>query len=211
MDFWPKRHFEINWPLTHTTKMIFFGNSFTVCCQYYFCDWYCKKKNCKLVLSCLFLFELSIKWVKLKRSHIRFLQCINQWTSCDLMTFEKFLRSLNHSGKIFTFVSCNFQFKKIGFIKKFKSWKFWHCTVWTLLHNQTNQTNCWKKWNFLGFLRKIQISIDDSLCLIIICSHFVSIKSWKIRVFSKFAKSPVTLPYKYLYLILLITKKPGHI
>ena len=65
--------------------------------------------------------------------------------------------------------------------------------------------------NFLGFLRKIQISIDDSLCLNIICSHFVSIKSWKIRVFSKFAKNPVTLPYKYLYLILLITKKPGHI
>ena len=84
-------------------------------------------------------------------------------------------------------------------------------TVWMLLHNQTNQTNCWKKWNFLGFLRKIQISIDDSLCLIIICSHFVSIKSRKIRVFSKFSKNPVILPYKYLYLILLITKKPGHI
>ena len=86
-----------------------------------------------------------------------------------------------------------------------------HHTVWTLLHNQTNQTNCWKKWNFLDFLRKIQISIDDSLCLIIICSHFVSIKSRKIRVFSKLAKNPVILPYKYLYLILLITKKPGHI
>ena len=90
------------------------------------------------------------------------------------------------------------------------SW-FFIGTVWTLLHNQTNQTNCWKRWKFLGFLRKIQISIDDSLCLIIICSHFVSIKSRKIRVFSKFSKNPVILPYKYLYLILLITKKPGHI
>ena len=46
-------------------------------------------------------------------------------------------------------------------------------TVWTLLHNQMNQTNCCKKWKFLGFLRKIQISIDYSLCLIIIWSHFV--------------------------------------
>ena len=50
-----------------------------------------------------------------------------------------------------------------------------------------------------------------SLCLIIICSHFVSIKSRIIRVFSKFSTNPVILPYKYLYLILLITKKPGHI
>ena len=118
-------------------------------------------------------------------------------------------------------VLCTNSKKKENVVKKTKSrhdpvvvMKFEFCahsTVWTLLHNQTNQTNCWKKWNFLGFMRKIQISIDDSLCLIIICSHFVSIKSWKIRVFSKFAKNPVTLPYKYLYLILLITKKPGHI
>ena len=93
----------------------------------------------------------------------------------------------------------------------YSNYRVYHYTVWTLLHNQTNQTNCWEKWNFLGFLRKIQISIDDSLCLIIICSHFVSIKSRKIRVFSKFSKNPVILPYKYLYLILLITKKPGHI
>ena len=36
------------------------------------------------------------------------------------------------------------------FVRPF--WPFFrHITVWTLLHNQTNQTNCWKKWNFLGF------------------------------------------------------------
>ena len=88
------------------------------------------------------------------------------------------------------FIWCTCSLRKLYFQVGFLyNWLFFvNCTVWTLLHNQSNQSNCWKKWKFLGFLRKNQISIDDSLCLIIICSHFVSIKSRKIRVFSKFAK-----------------------
>ena len=127
----------------------------------------------------------------------------------------------NFNTEIFNITeSQNFQYYRIpkisipkfGFLVLFS--KYWkcrrvHCLDVTTQPNEPDQL--WKKWNFLSFLRKIQISIDHSLCLNIICSHFISIKRGKIKVFSKFAKNPVHLSYKYFDLILLITKKPGHI
>ena len=63
-------------------------------------------------------------------------------------------------------------------------------TIWTLLHNQKNQSflaiyaaNC-------QAIATLGINIDNFLCLNIICSHFLSIKWGKIRVFSKFTRNP---------------------
>ena len=68
--------------------------------------------------------------------------------------------------------------------------------------------------SFLAMYANIHINIDHFLCLTIICSHFISKKKRKIRVFSKFTRNPEQkkyLSYKYFYSILLIIKKPGHI
>ena len=55
------------------------------------------------------------------------------------------------------------------------------------------------------------ISIYHFLCLIIIPSHSVLIKSEKLEFLSIIHKKSKNLPYEYVDSILLITKKPGHI
>ena len=54
------------------------------------------------------------------------------------------------------------------------------------------------------------ISIDHFLCLIIISSHSILIKSEKIEFDSTICKKSKNLPYEYVDSILLITQKPGH-
>ena len=52
------------------------------------------------------------------------------------------------------------------------------------------------------------------LCLNVICSDFMPIKSVKLEFFSKFTRNPEQkkyLSYKYFDLVLLITKKPEYI
>ena len=69
-------------------------------------------------------------------------------------------------------------------------------------------------YRYMQPIATIGINIDNFLCLNIICSHFISIKRGKLEVFSKFSRNSVQnkyLSYKYFDLILLITKKPGHI
>ena len=55
------------------------------------------------------------------------------------------------------------------------------------------------------------ISIDHFLCLIIISSHSILIKSEKLEFFFQNLVQNKNLSYKYFDLILLIIKKPGHI
>ena len=84
-------------------------------------------------------------------------------------------------------------------------------TVWTLLHNQKNQTKIAAN---LAIYAANCISIDHFLCLIIISSHSILIKSEKLEFFSKIHKKSSTnknLSYEYFDSILLITKKPGQI
>ena len=80
------------------------------------------------------------------------------------------------------------------------------CTVWTLLHNQTNQTNSANLAICAAFLVVKIISSDHFLLLTIISSHSMSIKSKKLEFF----QNSKNLPYEYLDTILLITQKPGH-
>ena len=62
------------------------------------------------------------------------------------------------------------------------------CTVWTLLHNQTNQTNSANLAICAAFLVVKIISSDHFLLLTIISSHSMSIKSKKLEFFPKFQK-----------------------
>ena len=61
-------------------------------------------------------------------------------------------------------------------------------TVWTLLHNQTNQTNSANLAICAAFLVVKIISSDHFLLLTIISSHSMSIKSKKLEFFPKFQK-----------------------
>jgi hypothetical protein len=61
-------------------------------------------------------------------------------------------------------------------------------TVWTLLHNQKNQTNSANLAIFAAFLVVKIISSDHFLLLTIILSHSMSIKSKKLEFFPKFQK-----------------------
>ena len=62
------------------------------------------------------------------------------------------------------------------------------CTVWTLLHNQTNQTNSANLAIYAAFLVVKIISSDHFLLITIISSHSMSIKSKKLEFFQKFQK-----------------------
>ena len=62
------------------------------------------------------------------------------------------------------------------------------CTVWMLLHNQTNQTNSANLAICAAFLVVKIISSDHFLLLTIISSHSMSIKSKKLEFFPKFQK-----------------------
>ena len=61
-------------------------------------------------------------------------------------------------------------------------------TVWTLLQNQTNQTNSANLAICAAFLVVKIISSDHFLLLTIISSHSMSIKSKKLEFFPKFQK-----------------------
>ena len=62
-----------------------------------------------------------------------------------------------------------------------------HATVWTLLHNQTNQTNSANLAICAAFLVKI-ISSDHFILLTIISIHSMSIKSKKLEFLLNFQK-----------------------
>ena len=63
-----------------------------------------------------------------------------------------------------------------------------HATVWTLLHNQTKQTNSANLAKYAAFLAVKITSSDHFLLLTIISSHSMSIKSKKLEFFPKFQK-----------------------
>ena len=84
-------------------------------------------------------------------------------------------------------------------------------TIWTLLHNQTNQTNCSKFRALYAIYAANCIIIDHFLCLIIISSHSILIKSEKLEFCFQNSVQNKNLFYKYFDLLLLTIEKPGHI